>query len=295
MYGRLLAALTLAVVALAAAACESGEEAPTPAATATAGLVAVEPTPTPTAEPTQTATPSPTPTATPTVAPTATPTPAPTRTPTPIPTPTPTATPTASPTPKPTPEPKPTPPPSQCPEPSTTVAVEPVAAEASEVATTPGRWQPAIREIVTDHEALGRVYFERDDEMELELCDAYGLFFLDVESGSVEGWTWDAPILPSPGNRFVYFSSDVTPVLYDRMTERSYTWNAGEVSLVPERPELQAWHPRWRSFTDALLGWRSGPDERLVFRSGTRYAVVNASLEAGAWFELDDAAAPLRW
>ena len=148
---------------------------------------------------------------------------------------------------------------------------------------------------MTDHEALGRVYFDRDDEMELELCDAFGLFFLDVETGGVEGWTWDAPILPSPGNRFVYFSSDVTPVLYDRMTERSYTWNAGEVSLVPERPELQAGHWRSRTFTDGLLGWNTGQDERLVFRSGTRYAVVNASLGADAWFELDDAAAPLRW
>ena len=125
--------------------------------------------------------------------------------------------------------------------------------------------------------------------------DDGGLFFLDVETGGVEGWTWDAPILPSPGNRFVYFSSDVTPVLYDRMTERSYTWDAGEVSLVPERPELQAGHWRSRTFTDGLLGWNTGQDERLVFRSGTRYAVVNASLGADAWFELDDAAAPLRW
>ena len=86
MYGRLLAALTLAVVALAVAACESGEEAPTPTPTATAGLAATASTvaSTATVEPTPTASPSPTTatstavattTVTPTVAPTATPTP----------------------------------------------------------------------------------------------------------------------------------------------------------------------------------------------------------------------------
>ncbi len=292
--GRLLVALTLAVAALAAAACERGGEPPAPTPTATTQFdvtATAEPTATPTAtaEPTPTVTPSPTPTVAPSPAATPTASRKPTATPTPVPTP------AATPTPKPTPAPKPTPPASQCPEPSTPVAVEPVATGAREVATPSGRWQPAIREIVTDHEALGRVYFERDDAMELELCDAFGLFFLDVETGGVEGWTWDAPILPSPGNRFVYFSSDVTPVLYDRMTERSYTWDAGEVSLVPERPELQAGHWRSRTFTDGLLGWNTGQDERLVFRSGTRYAVVNASLGADAWFELDDAAAPLRW
>lgn len=161
----------------------------------------------------------------------------------------------------------------------------------------PGRWQPAIREIETDHDALGRVFFERDDEMEVELesCKAFGLFFLDVETSSVEGWISDAPILPSPGNRFVYLSSEVAPVLYDRAAGRSYTWDAGEVSLVPERPEVQTWHRRLRTFTDGLLGWGTDPDERLVFRSGSRYAVVNASFEAVAWFDLTDAVSPLRW
>ena len=164
-------------------------------------------------------------------------------------------------------------------------------AEASEVATTPGRWQPAIREIVTDHEALGRVYFERDDEMELELCDEAGLFFLDVETGGVEGWTWPAQVLPSPGNRFVYFPSDETPVLHDRATERSYTWDAAGLSLV-ESADTQ-WS--WLNYTNGLFGWGTGLDERLVFRSGAQYAVVNAAMSAVAWFELDEGAAPGRW
>ena len=246
--------------------------------------------------PAPTATVEPTPTLTPTAEPTPTPTPTatPTLTPTPdlTPTPTPTATPTAKP--KPTPAPKPTPPASQCPEPSTTVDVEPLVTSAPGPATESpaGRWQPAIQEIETDHEALGRVYFERDNVMELELCHAFGLFFLDVETGSVEGWTWDAPILPSPGNRFVYFSSDVTPVLYDRMTERSYTWDPAELSLVVETTDVRR---SWPTYTNALLGWGAGSAERLLFRGGTHYAVVDASMAAVAWFELDEGADPRRW
>ena len=61
-----------------------------------------------------------------------------------------------------------------------------------EAASESGRWQPAIREIATDREELGRVTFEPGDEMELTLCDAAGLFFLDVQTGSVEGWTWES-------------------------------------------------------------------------------------------------------
>ena len=170
------------------------------------------------------------------------------------------------------------------------MAVEPVAPEASEVATTSGRWQPAIREIVTDHDALGRVYFERDDEMELKLCDAYGLFFLDVATGSVEGWTWPLQVLPSPGNRFVHFPSDATPVVYDRASGRSYTWDAAGLSLV-ESADTQ-WS--WLNYTNGLFGWGTGLDERLIFRSGAQYAVVNAAMSAVAWFELDEGAAPGR-
>ena len=171
------------------------------------------------------------------------------------------------------------------------MAVEPVAPEASEVATTSGRWQPAIREIVTDHDALGRVYFERDDEMGLTLCHAFGLFFLDVETGSVEGWTWPLPVLPSPGNRFVYFPSNVTPVLYDRASERLYTWNAAEMAVVHQG----TWVPYSGSYNNALLGWGTGSGEHLVFRTGIRYAVVDESMRAVAWFELDAGTSPLRW
>ena len=227
--GRLIAALALALAVLTVA-CERGDESPPPTPTATPEMVAtalptptatVAATPTPTATPTQTATP----TTTPTQTPAATIEPTPEATPVPDPTPAPT------PTPKPTAPPKPPPPPSQCPEPSTTLAVRPVSSAAPE--RPPGRWQPAIQEIEADHDALGRVFFERDDAMELELCHAYGLFFLDVETGSVEGWTWPEPILASPGNRFVYFPSDETPVLYDRLAERG-------VHVGPGRDDLDA-------------------------------------------------------
>ena len=172
------------------------------------------------------------------------------------------------------------------------MVVDPVAAEASEVATTPGRWQPAIREIVTDHDALGRVYFERDDDMEIELCDAFGLFFLAVETGDIEGWTWPLQVLPSPGNRFVHFPSDATPVVYDRASGRSYTWDPAELSLVVGNSD--AW-TFWPTDTDALVGWGTGSAERLLFRGGTHYAVVDASMAAVAWFELDEGADPRRW
>lgn len=173
------------------------------------------------------------------------------------------------------------------------MAVEPVAREAREVATTRGRWQPAIQEIVTDHEALGRVYFERGDEMELELCDAFGLFFLDVETGSVEGWTWPSRVLPSPGNRFVYFPSDVTPVLYDRLIGRSYTWDASELSPVVRENAKELRYQG--NYTNELLGWGAGAEERLVFRTENRYAVVDESMEAVAAFELPEDASPDTW
>ena len=143
-------------------------------------------------------------------------------------------------------------------------------------ASASGRWQPAIREIATDYEALGRVTFDAGEEMELALCDAAGLFFLDVETGNVEGWTWDSLPLPSPGNRYVYLPSDETPVLYDRLTGRAFTWDPGELSLI-------------------MSGWGTTVDERVVFRSGGQYAVVDDSMEAVAWFELDERAPLGRW
>lgn len=284
----LVAALTLAAAVLAAA-CEGDNELPPPTPTATPDVVATVP-PTATLEPTSVETPEATPTPTVTPTQTATPTTTPTPTSTGTVEPTPTVTPTPQPTPAPTPAPKPTPPPSECPEPSTTLAVRPVSSAVPE--PPPGGWQPAIQEIETDHEALGRVFFERDDEMELELCNAFGLFFLDVETGGVEGWTWDAQLLPSPGNRFVYFPSEETPVLYDRLTGRSYTWDASEMSLAHELAET---HWRGGAYTSALLGWGTGPAEHLVFRSGTRYAVVDASLEAIAWFQLPGNVTPETW
>jgi len=162
-------------------------------------------------------------------------------------------------------------------------------------ASASGRWQPPIREIAVDHEALGRVTFEPGDEMELTLCDATGLFFLDVETGSVEGWTWDPLPLPSPGNRYVYLPSDETPVLYDRLTGRAFTWDAAELSLVRASADGQPWDDAYtRSLTNSLVGWAAGEDEWLIVRRDHRYAVIDHSMEAVAWFEVGGAL-PVRW
>ncbi len=258
---RLIATLALAVAVLTAA-CERGDEPPPPTPTATPGVVATAP-PTPTA------------TVLPTPPPTPSPEPAAAQTATPTPTPTPTA--TVEPTPQGTPAPDPTPAP--------TTAAKPT----PEPKPPPRHWQPAIHEIETDHDALGRVFFERGDEMELELRHAFGLFFLDVGTGGVEGWTWPEPLLPSPGNRFVYFPSDETPVLYDRLTERSYTWDPDEMTLM-----RAAYSP---SHLSSLLGWGTDAGEHLVFGSGSdyavgdasMYAVIDASMHAVASFEFTEA------
>ena len=98
--------------------------------------------------------------------------------------------------------------------------------------------------------------------------------------------------MPSPGNRYVYLPSDETPVLYDRLTGRAFTWDAEELSLVREIADAQRF---WDTYTNSLLGWASGEDEWLVVRKGNSYAVIDHSMEAVAWFQLDESASPLRW
>ena len=150
-----------------------------------------------------------------------------------------------------------------------------------------GRWQPAIREVTTDQLALGHVRFDAGDAMDLMPCERAGLFFLDIEAGGIEGWTWDIQLLPSPGNRYVHLPSAELPLLHDRLTGRTYTWDPAEMSLV--FVSARGTH------TNSLLGWGSGADERLVFSRGRQYAVVDDSMGAVAWFELDEEAVPHTW
>ncbi|MDE2753106.1 MAG: hypothetical protein OXI83_11060, partial [Gemmatimonadota bacterium] len=152
-------------------------------------------------------------------------------------------------------------------------------------------WQPAIREIPTDHAALGRVQHPRSDTTDVTLDETAGLFFLDVATGGIEGWMGPSQPIPSPGNRYVYLPSATRPVLYDRWAERSFTWDPADLALVSE--STASWpddppggYMPGREYTSGLLGWGTGPDEHLVFRHGSRYAVVDASLTAVAWFAL---------
>ncbi len=137
--------------------------------------------------------------------------------------------------------------------------------------------------------------FAQGEPMVLTLTRESGLFFLDIETGRVEGWTACSRPAPSPGNRFVLLESPEGMRLFDRHEERTYTWDSSSVSLV--RQVVPAWPGG--DHTPSLLGWGTGSGEHLVFRRGNQFAVVEASLRAVAWFELDDSAeggeAPGAW
>ena len=138
--------------------------------------------------------------------------------------------------------------------------------------------------IKTDREDLGWVAFTRGEPMDLTLTREAGLFFLDIETGRVEGWTACARPIASPGNRFVLLESPAGTRLYDRHEERTYTWYSPSLSLV--RSVIPG---SWgQDYTPSLLGWGVDSGEHLVFRRGNQFAVVDASLRAVAWFELDD-------
>ncbi len=126
--------------------------------------------------------------------------------------------------------------------------------------------------------------FERGEPMVLTLTRDAGLFFLDIETGAVEGWTACGRPAPSPGNRFVLLESPKGIRLIDRLEGRTFAWDSPELSLV------RRIIPRWPmgDYTPTLLGWGTGASEHLIFRWGNAFAVVNASIEATAWFELDD-------
>ena len=141
-------------------------------------------------------------------------------------------------------------------------------------APVPEPWQPAIREIPTDHAALGRVQHPRSETIDVTLDEAAGLFFLDVATGAIEGWIGPSRPFASPSNRYVYLHSATRPVLYDRWAERTFTWDPADIALVFQS-------------TGGLLNWGTGSGERLVFQQGLRYAVVDASMDAVAWFSLD--------
>ena len=154
----------------------------------------ITPPATATAVPTETAGPSPTPIATPTPTPTATPTVAPT--PTPTPTPTPVPTPTSTPTPEPTPAPE-------------------------------TRYDLDLIETAPD--AFERGMWEAGELIEWEPGEAarHGIFFMDTETGSIEGYRSregrGGYYFASPDGRWVYTHTG-DRMLLDRRTGRSWAW-----------------------------------------------------------------------
>ena len=236
---RLLLGLIACVGVAALAACGGGDEPPSPSPTATTTVQPARPSPTATprratATPTPTTEPTQTPAATVSVTATLTPTPTPTAVATPTPTPTeatgPSPTPTPAPTEAATPTPVPTP-------------AEPVEATPT---TTPEPLVTAedlgIREIDTE-EALaqaGLTYVEYGPG-EVAPGDS-GLYLLNVEAGSVEGWAGRAKVSRgfhfgtgleiSSNNRFLLWNIPwemSQPFLHDRWTGRTYTWDAEPV------------------------------------------------------------------
>ena len=253
------AAVALVALALLLAAC--GSTAETPAATETPTPLATD-TPTPTA--------TVTPTATETVAP-ATPSPPPTPTPTATPAPTPTVVPTPTPTATPAPTPPPVP--------------------------MPTREELGIREVETDWAAFDLLHVRhgRGEPIPWEA----GLYLLDVETGTVEGWVRpggdavveiegqphaSAPvaIYPylSPGKRFVLFGNR----LYDRRTGRTYR---GE-----------GFHIDRENYISEIDGWGWGDEERIIYQrpGGTAwFAILDGSLEATALFAIPGAERARFW
>ena len=247
------AAVALALLTLLLTACGGAGE--TPAATPTPTPLATE-----TLTPTATATAPPT--ATERVAP-ATPSPTPTPTPTAIPAPTPPPTPTPTVTPAPTPPPVP----------------------------LPTREELGIREVEMDWAAFDLLHVRhgRGEPIPWEA----GLYLLDVETGTVEGWVlpgMDAvveidgqPVLLrsrpefvhsyfalSPGKRFVHYG-EYGDRLYDRRTGR--TWQGGGF-----RTGLP-----WSTSISKVAGWGTGDGERILYRlpgEDARYAILDASLRA---------------
>ncbi len=255
--GWLLASVGCALIV--ASGCGGGEEA----------VPAPEPSPSPTATPTARASarPVPPPSPSPTSTPTAETTPV-AATPSSVATPTVESPPTtsASQTGAPSPTPQPT------------VPAAPTPAAQSEGATRE-RWQPEVREIATDYETLGRVQYAPGETIGIRIEVEGGLFFLSVDTGAVEGWVsgrsgTTAFLSPSPGNRYVFRQG----LLHDRAAGRTFEWDAPLRLHVPGLVVQSGIAP---------VEGTHGLNEHISFSRGSQYAVVNPTMEAIAWFELD--------
>ncbi len=152
-----------------------------------------------------------------------------------------------------------------------------------------------IREIETEaalaEAGLTHVTFESGESVPWEA----GLHLLDVESGAVEGWirpegdaveevdgerravgTVTVDIRLSPGNRFLLLPGHA---LHDRLTGRTYTRGQGWLA----------------STAGELIGWGTGSDERLIFRSANVFVVVDGEMQPVAQFAVPDGGGAYLW
>ena len=243
--------------------------------------------------PTQTATPAPTPTAT------ASPTPQPSPTPVPTVTATPSPTPSATPSPTSTRTPTATPAPSVATTPSPTPTATPTPAPTPAIATLPTRAELGIWEVDgavgLAHAGFAHVRYETGEEVPW----VPGLYLLDVESGSVEGWTcrhgcWTTL---SASNRFLLAGSPgpgaplaVSGSLLDRETGRAYEWDNATLQVLGQRP--------WtRSVPAPSAGFRIEDAHGFIFRREPDgpYVVTNDSLEPITQFDLARGQAGALW
>ncbi|MCY4391029.1 MAG: helix-turn-helix transcriptional regulator [Chloroflexi bacterium] len=203
---------------------------------------------------------SPAPAATPTTAaaatPPATPTPAPTSPPTPTPQPSPEPTPEPTATPEPTPEPPPEPP----------------------IDSTPNSL--GIRQIPTD-EAFIRLEFAPGELISEEM----GPFFLDVETGAVEGWQHVAGLAlsVSPGNRYVAGEG----ALHHRASGRTFAWDPAALRRVAwsgDRVAFQRLDEEASGSVEYVV-FDSSLEEVGSFESFAGRSAVLAALEPGFLFE----------
>ena len=162
---------------------------------------------------------------------------------------------TSTPTPTPAPQATATPPPTPAPEP------EPTPIPAPPIDSTPNAL--GIREIATD-EAFIRLEYAPGEL----ITEAVGLFFLDVETGAVEGWQHVDGLSPSasPSNRYIA----VDGAIHDREEDRTYSWDAASLRLEA-----------WSDAAPILLERTDGDGGE----GSRRFVVVRSSMEPEAEFD----------
>ena len=125
------------------------------------------------------------------------------------------------------------------PEPTPTPIARPAASTPAAPAATPTSTRayptPRFREVAT--EGLFDVQLAAGESV-----TEPGIYVLDVESGAVRGiLDWQQGLMSSPNARFLLFEQFLpedgawAPVLYDRTSERAFTWDDSSLHLLAGR------------------------------------------------------------